>query len=359
MAEEFNLNLVNSSFDVVRYMENYESCIWTERFDEHGECILKVSRKYYSRSDFPLGWYFYLQGSDELMIIRSRELKWDPKRGRHLEIRAKALTAILDQRTVFAQTDLDSSLYLAVRKLLLENAVSATDIARRFTNLGITPTALPAEYVVEAQVQGVKLYKAIQDLCGDYNVGFRITHQGGNLGIWAFTLIPGLDRSAGQTLRAPVIFSPEYDNLQNASYFQSREDYVSTVYVGGEGEGDKKKLRTVHRGAAASGLNRFEDFHNAPSQSSNGETISAAKYNAYLDREGKSFLKDHRGDAVFDGEADESMAAGYGKDYALGDLVQITDGTDINTQARVVEFIRSDDSSDGLKAYPTLRIEEN
>ena len=57
--------------------------------------------------------------------------------------------------------------------------------------------------------------------------------------------------------------------------------------------------------------------------------------------------------ALFDGEIASQIAAGYNRDYFLGDILLLVGEYGLSERARVTEFIRSSDSS-GETAYPTL-----
>lgn len=57
--------------------------------------------------------------------------------------------------------------------------------------------------------------------------------------------------------------------------------------------------------------------------------------------------------ALFDGEVAQQIAAGYNKEYFLGDIVKLVGEYGLTQNARVVEFIRSQDAT-GEKAYPTF-----
>lgn len=351
--------LLDKSFNKVRLVENYESLIWTERYDDHGDFVMKASLASYRPGDFPIDYYLENRESNELMIIEESEIQYTDEEGSFLEVRARALSSILNRRIVWAQTELDSLLEPAVKKLLDQNVIAATTTARRIPNLSFAyaGATVPSIYTVEAQFLGTKIDKAIRDICEPYDVGFRVLHS--SLGQFQFRLYGGVNRSYEQSILPRVVFSPEFDNLEQAQYLKSKIGYVNAVLVGGEGEGNKKKFRTINRSnTVATGLSRYEDYETASSISSNGETVSAAKYNAYLDSVGKAYLKDHGMQIIFEGKTDRGDSARFGVDYLLGDLVQISDGDSINSSARIVEYVRSYDRN-GYQAYPALRIKED
>ena len=65
-------------------------------------------------------------------------------------------------------------------------------------------------------------------------------------------------------------------------------------------------------------------------------------------------LQDNSRVKNFEGEVDAVRMFVYGKDFFIGDVVQISNEYGIEGSARVMEFIKSDDAS-GSKAYPTFQ----
>lgn len=349
--------LLNPNFVREDIIEGYSSLIWTERYDKHGDCTIVSSTKTYKPESFPLGWYLMNPESDDLMIIRSSEVGYHPDKGRVLTVKAKALTSILNQRIIWSQTNISTNLETAVKLLLDQNIINPSNIDRKVSNLEFvySGATVPDVLAVEAQFQGQTLYDAISELCKPLDIGFRITYP--SHGQFIFELYGGVNRSYAQSTNPHVVFSPEFDNLENASYFVSQESYCNVVLVGGEGQGNAKVFRTVNRsGATITGLNRFEHYKTAESTSSNGKTIPTAQYNAMLDQQGSSYLINNDIEQVFDGETDPTNSSGYGTTYTLGDIVQISDDEIIHSPARVVEYIRSDDENDGVQAFPALRL---
>ena len=88
---------MSPDFVVQGYIEGYQSFIWTERYDAHGDAILTYSLEERRPDDFPLGWYITLRESNDLMRILSAEVTYDPEEGRLLVVTARALTGILEQ----------------------------------------------------------------------------------------------------------------------------------------------------------------------------------------------------------------------------------------------------------------------
>lgn len=348
------LYLMNPRFELVRVIEGYKTSIWTERYDADGDALLVFPLKYAAPADYPKNHYLYHDESVELMQIKQTHVKTEVGGERLLEVHAASISGILKQRLAWGTNNLNSGLESAVKTLLDKNLLAPTDTNRKIENFRFSGigAAMPSTYRVEAQIVDKNLHSAIRELCSEFDVGFSVRMLSN--GIFTFQLQVGTDRSYRQETNPYVVFSPEFDNLEEASLIQNHTDFRNVVRVGGEGSGTDKKFRTVEIGSPR-GLDRYEGYHDAASLSSDNGAVSASAYNAYLDREGRVYLNDHADKIVFDGEASKDVADGYGVNYNLGDIVQIDDDDLITSPARIVEYIRSDDDQNGLQNFPALR----
>ena len=73
-----------------------------------------------------------------------------------------------------------------------------------------------------------------------------------------FEVLEGVDRSANQTKRPPMIFNVDYDNVSNREFISDITEYKNTAIVAGQGEGVNRRIRYV--GNENSGMNRYELF---------------------------------------------------------------------------------------------------
>lgn len=360
-----DLYLLNKQFEMVDVVEGYNSAIWTERYDEYGDCEIQYSVGKKKKSDFPEDFYLMRPDTNELMIIDTSEVEYVPDAGRVLSVKSRSLSWILDRRIVWAQTDLNMMLEAAVKRLLDQNIIASSTTNRNITNLKFkyAGTSVPSIYNVEAQYRGQRLYTVIRDLCQTHDIGFRITSE--NLGTFDFQLYGGVNRSYDQDALSHVVFSPEYDNIGKIRYVRSKVDYRNVVLVGGDGDGKDKKTFSLSRTATfASGMNRYEGWHDSnissKRENANGDQVDIPKseYDNLLRQAGREYLKDNDISHVFDGETDPNNTTGYGVDFHLGDIVQVDDEDTVTSPARVVEYIVAEDASSGSTAYPGLRIKE-
>jgi hypothetical protein len=347
--------LLNEALEVSGIVEQYESCIWTDRFTVAGDFEIYLAFTVKAFQAFKKDYYVWSSESDHLMIIEDLEVESDEEDGTYMKVSGRSLESILDRRIVWGERTLSGNLQTAIKSLINTEIIAATDTTRRIpgfifkdsTDPAVTSISVPA-----IQYLGENLYKIISDLCVLYGIGWKVTLNDANQMV--FQLYAGKNRSHEQVINPRVIFSPDFDNLGSSKYLNSRRPFRSVGLVGGEGEGTTKRFETVFRGSSsASGLARRELYVNSSAKS---KDITATEYTNALRTEGSKALLDKATISAFDGEIINSKSFVYGKDYFLGDIVSLEDDyiLDANSTARVVEFIRSDDAG-GKKYYPTLQ----
>ena len=74
---------------------------------------------------------------------------------------------------------------------------------------------------------------------------------------WVFDVVIGRDLTTGQKNHPPVIFSPEFDNIQSQDYVDSWLQYKNVGYAGGPGEEEDRLIQMIGSG---SGFDRREVF---------------------------------------------------------------------------------------------------
>lgn len=144
-----------------------------------------------------------------------------------------------------------------------------------------------------------------------------------------------------------VVIDARFDQIDNATYLLSQQGSTNIGYVyGANGAQVVYKNTYADPGDEPSGLQRRVLILDESSDSTTTTTdirktrglIELYKYNAT---------------AFFDGEVAKQIAAGYNRDYFLGDILKLVGELGLEQNVRVAEFIRTEDSS-GEKAFPTF-----
>ncbi len=347
-----NLVILNTDLDAVRIMDTYESLIWTDRYYTYGDFEIYTPLMDDILTYIKQDYYLQSPNSDHVMIIEKLQISSDVEEGNHLKITGRSLESILNRRIVWKQKTISGNLQNGIKTLLDENVISPSESDRKIDNFifeASTDEAITA-LTIDAQYTGDDLYDVISGICGERGIGFKVTLNSSKQ--FVFRLYAGVNRSYDQTVNPYVIFSPNFENIVNSNYIESKSALKNVTLIGGEGEGSARRYTIVGSG---SGLNRRELFTDARDISSeiDGETLSDSEYESQLQQRGKEKLAENIEVVSFEGEVEASQMFVYGEDFNIGDIVQVANEYGHETKARVLEFVTSEDE-DGIATYPTF-----
>lgn len=406
--------LLNSKFEKISVIDNYESAIWTDRYLEPGDFELYIPINKTIPSSISIGKYLITSDSEHTMIIESIKIETDLEDSNKLIVTGRSLESLLDRRIIWNKTAFKSGtkLQTAVKKLITDNIINPSVSARQISNFtfststdsNITSLELEAEYN-----DGDNLLDVINDICETNKIGYKVILNL-NTKNFVFSLYAGKDRTYNsQTANSYVEFSTRFENLFNTDYSDDIKPHKNVTLVEGpeedvyekveprgdenpkeEGwykyhdgewiktedevvtgstyykkiENEKKRERQVV--GSGSGLSRREIFTDASSvqrketiTNSDGTTdeiyLTEAEFTANLIQKGKEKLAESKREEKFEGEVDYSGTFKYGKHYKIGDIVQIMNEYGFTGKSRVTEYIFSDDTN-GLKCYPKFEM---
>lgn len=382
--------IYDTSFTLVAILDTYESFIWTERYSDYGdfELYLPIDSNViqYLKADY----YIEIRESNRTMIIEDIQIDSDIDNGPSLKISGRSLESILDRRIIWKQTLISNLNVNDVIKQLLEENIMAGAGEDRCVN-GFNFVDTDDEYIKtlaisQIQFTGDNLFDAVKGICDAFQLGFEITAvepEETNVGPvrhFYFKLFNGANRSytnddGSEQLTNPyIVFSPNFENLLNSSYFESHRNSKTITLVAGAGEGPERIMVEVPASTeAGTGLSRRELFTDArdltkevQQQDVHGNvttvTLSDDEYNDALTERGNETLSEWQVVESFEGGVDPSTEHKYGSredvkmgkaDYSIGDILQVENEYGMENRCRVIEFIRSKDAS-GSETYPTF-----
>lgn len=347
------LTLLNTSLDAIAMVDDYESSIWTDRYQECGDFEIYTPVTSDIISVIKQDYYLMNRDSEHVMIIEKLLIKTDVELGNHITITGRSLESILMRRIVWKQRSISGSLQNGIKTLLEENVINPEDADRKIENFIFeesTDERITA-LTIDAQYTGEELYEVISKLCKEHDIGFKVTLNDNKQ--FVFKLYMGLDRSYDQTDNPYVIFSPNFENIVNSNYIESKSALKNVTLIGGEGEGSERKYTTV---GSASGLDRRELFTDARDISSKKEddtTMPASEYEAKLQQRGSEKLAENVDITSFEGEIETTMMFRYREDFFDGDIVQIENEYGHTAKTRIVEMTTSENEQ-GTSVYPTF-----
>ena len=351
-----DLRILDTNLNNVVILDVYNSFIWTDRYYEYGDFEIYTAMDPTLLDFIKQDYYIENRESEHTMIIEDLIIKSDTEEGNYITIVGRSLESILDRRIVWGQKTITGNFQNAIKTLLNESIISPSKTERKISNFIFEETDDPyiTSLTVEAQYTGDNIYDVIHKLCEQFNVGFKVILNTNKQ--FVFSLYYGSDRSYEQTDNPYVIFSPNFENIINSNYIETKSSLKNVTLVGGEvDENENRKYVTV---GDVSGLDRREIFTDARDLQSevDGKTLSAAEYNNQLTQRGKEKLAENIEDIAFEGESDTSVMFKFGEDFFMGDIVQVENEYGHEARARVVEMVISEDE-EGYSVYPTFKTE--
>lgn len=351
-----NVIVIDPDFNPVAVVDSYESFIWTDRYQTCGDFEFYSGVSDRLLDIFKLNRYVRIPNSERTMIVEQNKIASDPEKGAHMTVTGRSLEQILMRRIVQKTEVLNGNLQNEVHRLLDENIINPVDSDRRIPNFIFEESTDPliTNLTVLAEYTGNELYEILVNQCKEKKIGFKVILNSQNQ--FVFSLYAGVDRSYSQNSNQYVLFSPSYNNLSSSSFVNSVMNLKTVALVGGEGKSEERKYETVGEG---SGLNRREVFIDASDLAQTVQTgdteisYTDAEYQQMLVNRGSEELaKTVEGDG-FEAEADTDIKYKYGRDFYIGDIVQLADEYGNFLSARVSERIFSHDES-GMRTYPTF-----
>lgn len=357
------LYILDREFNKVGVIDDYNSLIWRPAFYDVGdfELYLRASSDAVSL----LQKNFYLVRDNDItvdesgnttyknvMIIKNFKLNTDAENGDFLTFTGRELKYLFHQRIIWRQTNLNSKVEYALRRLVTENAIEPEDSRRVIPALTLGEEAgLSAS--IRKQVTGDYLDDCITEICATFGYGWTVYIYNSSM---VFEVYQGADRSYNQSHRAYVVFSDLFDNIVNSEYELNSENYANTTLIGGEGEGTARIY--TYLGSENEGLDRYESFTDAKDISQNKETedeISLEEYYELLLERGAESLASRVITEGFSGEVLSDKTFKYGVDFFLGDTVSVINRYGISKNVMVLSAIESTDES-GTKLIPQFNI---
>lgn len=344
------LFVLDSSYQQIAIVDDYQSLIWAKRYSEYGDCELYV-RASMNYIDILHKGNFLMRNDDDMICrIEAVELDTSAEDGDFLVVTGRDCRGYLNQRVIWNQTNFKGTVENYIRKLVYDNVVNPSLDIRKIDNFKLGDSKGFTETITE-QVTYSPLGEKIIEICKSYRYGSRVILDEGLL---LFELYSGVDRSYNQSINDFVVFSSEFDNIISSKYITDDSNIKNVAVVAGEGEGVKRKRFTY---GTSVGLSRYElyvDARDVSSETAEGETID---YDDALKARAIEALGEHGVITSFEGEVEPNYSYKYKVDYQLGDIVQVMNEYGIGSSARITEVIETFDQ-DGYTVIPTFEYQE-
>lgn len=346
----------------IAIIDIYKSFLWTERFNEWGDFELVSHYSRSLRAQLVEGTKIAIPHSMRVMTVETHEVKRDDEGNDIITFSGRSLEAILDDRAAFSSLGSleeiqkwslmgpPADILRAIFKYICEDGTLSEDDKIPFYVPGtLTPPGdipEPSEEIL-VELDPDSIYEITKKMAAIYNLGFRFIRNNDNSEIY-YEIFTGSDRTTSQTSNPAVIFSRALDSLSGLTELQSNSGEKNIAYVFGK-YGSAIVYASGSNSANSTGFNRKvltvkADDIDLPA----GSELTAA-----LQERGRQELAEHRAVLGFDGETPQHISYVYGRDYDLGDLVEVQDTEGNANQVRVTEQIFVSDA-EGDRSYPTF-----
>lgn len=349
--------IISPELDILAPLDTFKSAIWTRRYWTSGDfeiytpatpamIDLLQEGRIIARAD----------DTTQAGIIESLRMTSSQEEGRYIVATGRMLQSILSRRIVWKQTTFTGSPEKVVRRLVTESAIAPEIEKRIISGLELDePQGL--EGSMRIQFTGDNVQEAIEAICQENRLGYDI-----KLDLtgkrFLFGLYKGADRTYNQSERPFVVFSADFDNLASSEYAEDTTEQKNVAQVAGEGEGAQRRKITVTN-TNQGGLGRKELFVDAKGITSNDESLAVLSYDALLAQKGAEALAEVRITQALDAEIITNYSSfQLGRDFFLGDLVEIVDEYGHEMTPRITEIIESQDDT-GHTCIPTLAVDED
>lgn len=283
------------------------------------------------------------QGDLEAGYIQYRNLHQDETGKEVLIVRGKFLTNYLNQRIIWDRKTISNTNENIIRELISENCINVLQIDRKIPLLQLGqlknyPGSSDKQYSYK------NVLEAIEEIAEVSELGFKTDINLSNKKL-IFDIYKGINRTAGQNINAPAIFSEEFENIIEQEYIDSDIDYKNTALIAGEGEGAEREKVSIE---ARQGLDRHElyvdarDLQSTKTINDEEVPIPIAEYRQILADRGYSKLDEHKKIETFDSKINLKSNLEYKTDFDLGDEVTITSkkwGITIDTRITEIEEV--------------------
>lgn len=365
----FTLDRNLKKLDVI---DEFTSCIWTERYYGNGEVELVVPFNIKIMEKLPMDVFFGLEGSDEVMVIQTGEITEE----KTVKYSGTSLISWLNNRFLRTSLAHDERIFNIADQtpghllwtLVFFMCSSDSPYLNGTFSMGVSPEwaarlALPglglrgyddSGDTISMAVPFGQLYDILKNIATTFQIGIQLVRNDDPDVPIAFRSYKGLDHTRMQTKNSIVRFSSMLDSLTNVKEIQSSAEQKDIAFAFAnladtdlEVSGYSVTEKAVESESSGFDLKALEVV---------ADDITPEMYDRdnlhleeLLNRRAEQALAENAFVNAIDGEIVSTSQFQYGRDYNLGDIVEMQGSTGIIYIARIMEYIRSQDSTGEIR----------
>jgi len=369
---------LNRQFLRQNSIDAFESIIWTERYYGDSDIELVVPLTEDSLKKLGTGMFIGIPESDEIMMLETMLIEQSKKT---IKFNGISLLSWLNNRFIRTSASHNEAtwtieggppgwvLWAIVWNMCHRDSPflnGSIPMGVPFPDQLIIPGLELKDYDrsgenVVAVINYGPVYDGLREFATAYKIGMQITLESANDSsyVLGFRSYKGVDRSGDQAMNPVVRFSPFTDSLTDITELQSIAALKTRVYSYAPNVTSPTPTDPGAWGLTGApeftgfDLRAMEVFVNELTNESIDPPGDAARLKQLLDIKAKDTLAANPLIKAVDGEIVPTSQYEYGRDYNLGDIIEVQGNSGIVTKCRVVEYIRSQDDA-GQKSYPTV-----
>lgn len=325
------VRILTLELSLIGEVDNYSSLIFDTSWHGIGEFELKIN-KYIQYADELQKDRIILIGNDhrKVYVIKYRQIELDES-GKSTEnwiVRGLELKSIITERLTIpppgkAHDKVTGSYETVMKHYVNTCLVNPLDVKRKLDMLTIAPDLQRGQQLSYSSRLKM-LAEEMSTLSLDSGLGWTIYLDLTNKK-WVFDVQEGVNRTRGQNVNSPVIFSPEFNSLKSLSYTQSDLNYKNIAVVAGQGEGVERRIIEVGEDGKTGYWRReiFIDARDISETNDDGEPLPEQKVIAALQARGQQQLNELLQEEYLEGQLLNQSSFIYEKDFNNGDIATI------------------------------------
>lgn len=257
-----DIYVLNQELETIGIVDTYKSLIWSDRYNQLGDCELYVAASDEMINILQMGNYLFSNNDDMVCRINKMEIDTSSEEGNYLIVNGTDVKSFLDQRIIWGIMNCNGNVEDFIR-LMVTNTLATPQMSYRKL---VTPTSRQLLYlgdksnfteITTEQVSYKNVGEKVREYCTQYGWGYKIIL---NNNAFYFYLYKGTNRSN------TVVFSDNYENLSSTKYTEDDTNLGNVALIGGQGEGSSRSTRYSGNGKS---VDRYEIFVDAKDLSSN------------------------------------------------------------------------------------------
>ena len=338
-------------------IREYESLIWTERYQSYGDFKLTVVNDTRVLSALPLGTLISHSDTYQVMIVEDHSIERDSDKKLQIEVTGRTFETFAENRPTVG---CDSGLYNSGTGAAIVETITNTpeNVAKQlFINKMVSPTAtandaIPNLFVGTSirvpdtsathTIRRGDTYSRAMELLKICDAGVKVVRPHGAQTTLDIIIHDGADNST------TVIFYAQLEDLEDAKYFWSNKAFKNYAQISAH-----TAVRTYrHRdlGSDVTGLSRrvqYVDANDLEGAFSPPLTTDAMATRA------QNVLDSHKMISLVQAKIATTAKPKFKVNYDIGDLVGVFGEFSVAQTMRVTEHILTIDSK-GIRGYPAL-----